>query len=48
VPLGTCLLSKVQPKIGVDRKKLRMIPPEHEAKTARYQKWFEDLFGKGN
>jgi ABC-type Fe3+ transport system substrate-binding protein len=32
--------SDVQPKIGVDREKLRMIPPEHEAKTAHYQKWF--------
>ena len=40
--------SDVQPKIGVDREKLRMIPPEHEAKTAHYQKWFEDLFGKGS
>jgi iron(III) transport system substrate-binding protein len=38
--------SDVQPKIGVDRAKLRMIPPEHEAKTAHYQKWFDDLFGK--
>ncbi|HET7392557.1 MAG TPA: extracellular solute-binding protein, partial [Candidatus Binatia bacterium] len=40
--------SDVQPKIGVDRAKLRMIPPEHEAKTAHYQKWFDDLFGKGS
>ena len=40
--------SDVQPKIGVNREKLRMIPPEHEAKTAHYQKWFDDLFGKGS
>jgi iron(III) transport system substrate-binding protein len=40
--------SDVQPKIGVDRSKLRMIAPEHEAKTAYYQKWFDDLFGKGS
>ena len=39
--------SDVQPKIGVDRAKLRMISPEEEAKTALYQKWFDDLFGKG-
>ena len=39
--------SDVQPKIGVDRAKLRMISPEDEAKTAHYQKWFDDLFGKG-
>lgn len=39
--------SDVQPKIGVDRAKLRMISPEDEAKTAFYQKWFDDLFGKG-
>lgn len=39
--------SDVQPKIGVDRAKLRMIAPEDEAKTAFYQKWFDDLFGKG-
>jgi iron(III) transport system substrate-binding protein len=39
--------SDVQPKIGVDRAKLRMISPEEEAKTAFYQKWFDDLFGKG-
>jgi iron(III) transport system substrate-binding protein len=40
--------SDVQPKIGVDRAKLRMISPEDEAKTAHYQKWFDDLFGKGS
>ncbi len=39
--------SDVQPKIGVDRAKLRMISPEDEAKTAFYQKRFDDLFGKG-
>lgn len=37
----------VQPRIGVDRAKLRIIPPEDEAKTAYYQKMFDDLFGKG-
>jgi iron(III) transport system substrate-binding protein len=40
--------SDIQPKIGVDRAKLRMIAPEHEAKTAHYQKWWDDLFGKGS
>jgi ABC-type Fe3+ transport system substrate-binding protein len=39
--------SDIQPKIGVDRAKLRMIAPEHEAKTAQYQKWWYDLFGRG-
>lgn len=39
--------SDIQPKIGVDRAKLRMISPENEAKPAFYQKWFDDLFGKG-
>jgi iron(III) transport system substrate-binding protein len=39
--------SDVQAKIGVDRAKLRMISPEDEAKPAFYQKWFDDLFGKG-
>jgi len=38
--------SDVQPTIGVDRAKLRMISPEDEAKTAYYQKMFDDLFGK--
>jgi len=37
----------VQPIIGVDRAKLRIISPEDEAKTAYYQKMFDDLFGKG-
>jgi iron(III) transport system substrate-binding protein len=40
--------SDVQPKIGVDRAKLRMISPEEESKTALYQKWWDDLFGKGS
>jgi iron(III) transport system substrate-binding protein len=40
--------SDVQPKIGVDRSKLRMISPDDEAKTAYYQKRFDDLFGKGS
>ncbi len=39
--------SDVKLKIGIDRAKLRMISPEDEAKTAYYQKWFDDLFGKG-
>ena len=39
--------SDIQPKIGVDRAKLRMIAPEEEAKTAHYQKWWDDLFGRG-
>lgn len=38
--------SDVQPTIGVDRAKLRIISPEDEAKTAYYQKMFDDLFGK--
>ena len=38
----------VEPKIGVDRSKLRILPPEEEAKTAHYQKMFDDLFGKGS
>jgi hypothetical protein len=37
--------SDVQPKIGADRAKLRMIAPEEEAKTAHYEKWWDDLFG---
>lgn len=37
----------VKPQIGVDRAKLRILPPEEEAKTAHYQKMFDDLFGKG-
>ena len=39
--------SDVQPVIGVDRAKLRIISPEDEEKTAYYQKMFDDLFGKG-
>ena len=38
--------SDVQPTIGVDRAKLRILSPEEEAKTAYYQKMFDDLFGK--
>jgi iron(III) transport system substrate-binding protein len=38
--------SDVQPKIGVDRSKLRIIAREDQAKTAYYQKMFDDLFGK--
>lgn len=38
--------SDVEPKIGVDRSKLRILTPEEEAKTAHYQKMFDDLFGK--
>jgi iron(III) transport system substrate-binding protein len=38
--------SDVQPVIGVDRAKLRIISPEDEEKTAYYQKMFDDLFGK--
>jgi len=38
--------SDVQPTIGVDRAKLRIISPAEEAKTAYYQKMFDDLFGK--
>jgi iron(III) transport system substrate-binding protein len=36
----------VTPRIGIDRDKLRMIPPEEEAKTAYYGKLFDDLFVK--
>lgn len=38
--------SDVEPQIGVDRTKLRIIPTEEAAKTAYYQKRFDDLFGK--
>ena len=38
--------SDVKPIIGVDRAKLRIISPEDEAKTAYYQKMFDDLFGR--
>jgi iron(III) transport system substrate-binding protein len=37
----------IEPKIGVDRAKLRFLPAEEEARTAHYQKMFDDLFGKG-
>jgi iron(III) transport system substrate-binding protein len=36
----------VQPKIAVDRSKLRILPAEEEAKTAYYQKLFLDLYVK--
>ena len=38
--------SDVQPTIGGDRAKLRIVSPEDEAKTAYYQKMFDDLLGK--
>jgi len=38
----------VDPQIGVDRSKLRIIPVEAAAKTAYYQKRFDELFGKAN
>lgn len=38
--------SDVEPIIGVDRAKLRIIPSKEAAKTAYYQKRFDDLFGK--
>jgi iron(III) transport system substrate-binding protein len=36
----------VEPKIGVDRTKLRIIPVEEAARAAYYQKRFDELFGK--
>lgn len=36
----------VKPQIGVDRANLRIIPGEEAAKTAYYQKRFDELFGK--
>jgi len=36
----------VEPKIGVDRAKLRIIPAKEAARTAYYQKRFDELFGK--
>ena len=36
----------VEVKIGVDRAKLRILSTEEEAKTAYYQKMFDDLYGK--
>jgi iron(III) transport system substrate-binding protein len=38
--------SDVKPQIGIDRANLRIIPSEESAKTAYYQKMFDDLFGK--
>lgn len=38
--------SDITPKIGIDRSKLRILPPEEEAKTAHYQKMFDDMFVK--
>ncbi|MBI4524180.1 MAG: extracellular solute-binding protein [Deltaproteobacteria bacterium] len=38
--------SDIQPKIGIDRSKLRILPPEEEAKTAYYQNLFMNLFVK--
>ena len=38
--------SDVTPRINIDRDKLRMIPPDEEAKTAYYGKLFDDLFVK--
>jgi len=40
--------SDVEPKIGVDRAKLRIIPTKEAARTAYYQKKFDELFGKSN
>jgi hypothetical protein len=34
------------PRINIDRDKIRMIPPEEEAKTAYYGKLFDELFVK--
>lgn len=39
--------SDVAPKYNIDREKLRMIPPEEEARTGFYAKLFDDLFVKG-
>ncbi|HZD40840.1 MAG TPA: extracellular solute-binding protein, partial [Terriglobales bacterium] len=36
----------VKPQIGVDRAKLRIIPAAEAARTAYYQKRFDELFGK--
>jgi len=38
--------SDVAPRTNIDRDKLRMIPPEEEARTAYYGKLFDDLFVK--
>ncbi|HVO96395.1 MAG TPA: extracellular solute-binding protein [Terriglobales bacterium] len=39
--------SDVMPKYNIDRDKIRMIPPEEEARTGFYAKLFDDLFVKG-
>src|SRR5207244_7406821 len=36
----------VTPRINIDRDKIRMIPPEEEAKTVYYGKLFDELFVK--
>lgn len=36
----------ITPKIGIDRSKLRILPPDEESKTAYYQKMFDDMFVK--
>jgi iron(III) transport system substrate-binding protein len=36
----------VVPKTNIDREKIRMIPPEEEARTAYYAKLFDELFVK--
>lgn len=36
----------VAPRIAIDREKLRMIPPEEEARTGYYAKLFDELFVK--
>jgi iron(III) transport system substrate-binding protein len=38
--------SDVAPRTNIEREKIRMIPPEEEAKTAYYGKLFDDLFVK--
>ena len=39
--------SDVAPKYDIDREKIKMIPPEEEARTGFYAKLFDDLFVKG-
>lgn len=38
--------SDVAPKYNIDREKIKMIPPEEEAKTAYYARLFDELFVK--
>lgn len=38
--------SDVAPKFNIERDKIKMIPPEEEAKTGYYAKLFDDLFVK--